>query len=103
MMSTDAVPAIAASPADEGRISVLEATLWKRLTDASDIAALAAPWIALQCGLIAGAARGLVAIVDKNETAHPAACWPEGLAPAELLPWRMRRSARRGVVQPGQA
>lgn len=104
MVSTDAAPAVAASPADEGRISVLEATLWKRLTDAPDIAALAAPWIALQCGLIAGASRGLVAVVDQNEAAHPAACWPEGDAPAELL--AVAHAAirqQRGVVQQGQA
>jgi RND family efflux transporter MFP subunit len=104
MVSTDAASAVAVASTDEGRISVLEATLWKRLTDAPDIATLAAPWIALQCGLIAGAARGLVAVVDKNETAHPAACWPEGLAPAELLAVAYAAiGQQRGVVQPGQA
>jgi RND family efflux transporter MFP subunit len=100
MASTDASPAVAAAPADDGRVAILEAALWKRLTDAPDLPALAAAWIALQCGLIAGAARGLVAFADEHEMPRPAACWPEGSVPQELLATaRAAIAQRRGVVQ----
>jgi RND family efflux transporter MFP subunit len=91
---------MAASPADEGRIAVLDAALWKRLTDAPDLAALASAWIALQCSLVGGAARGLVALTDSHDTARAIAFWPEGHPPVELLAAANEATAqRRGVAQ----
>ncbi|OAI27824.1 hypothetical protein A1351_12610 [Methylosinus sp. R-45379] len=63
---------------DEERVSVLEQALWKRLDDAADLDAVLAAWLALQCGMIASAFCGAIALRDHSGN-RKIASWPEGV------------------------
>src|SRR5579871_3056701 len=107
MASTDA-SAVSASIAGQGddaaRVSVLETALWRQLADATDLPTLASPWIALQCALIAGAERGIVALGSEGANVRPLAAWPEGTGSVGFLAAAAAAvDQRRGIVQQAPA
>jgi hypothetical protein len=60
-------------------VASLEPALWKRLTDAKDIGDVARAWLALQCQMIDGAARGIILLASGEPNRFEAAgSWPEG-------------------------
>jgi multidrug resistance efflux pump len=88
----------AAGPAS---VAALEPALWKRLTNAGSPAEMARAWLALQCQMIEGAARGIVLLAGQTPNSYEAAAsWPEGSgqsAPlAEIAELALRE--RRGVA-----
>lgn len=62
-------------------LAVLEPALWQRLTEAEASDDLARAWLALQCGMIAGAVRGVVRVATANGLRSLAA-WPDNGAEA---------------------
>lgn len=86
----------------EGRVSLLDQALWKRLTEATNPQAFAQAWLALQCRLISGAARGVVVLGDADEGSFaPAAYWPDekSIGPELSAVAEMALAERRGIVQ----
>jgi len=62
-----------------GSVSYLTPALWTRLLEASAPGELAHAWLALQCGMIEHAVRGVVALAASSaQSLAPAAYWPEG-------------------------
>ena len=85
-----------------GRVSLLDQALWKQLTEATNPQAFAQAWLALQCRLISGAARGVVILGDAEEGSFaPAAYWPDekSIGPELSAVAEMALAERRGVVQ----
>jgi multidrug efflux pump subunit AcrA (membrane-fusion protein) len=96
----DSAPDDAAKPFGS-TVASLEPALWKRLTDADNVADLARAWLALQCQMIDGANRGIVLLAAEAADSFDAvAFWPEGssrpAALAEAAELALRE--RRGVV-----
>jgi biotin carboxyl carrier protein len=87
---------------DDAPLTIVETALWRQLTDADDLKAFCQAWIALECGMIAGAARGIVTLT--SQPAEPFASWPEGRDNSDLLSTALIATAqRRGVVQKANA
>ena len=60
-------------------VASLEPALWRRLSDADSLSDMARGWLALQCQIIEGAARGVVLLADASPNSFEAAAfWPEG-------------------------
>jgi multidrug efflux pump subunit AcrA (membrane-fusion protein) len=104
MANSDTIPDSAPDGATKpfgSTVASLEPALWKRLTDAVNVADLARAWLALQCQMIDGANRGVVLLAAEAADSFDAvAFWPEGssrpAALAEAAELALRE--RRGVV-----
>ena len=96
-------PQSAAATAEQpAQVAPLEPALWKRLSEAADVASLARAWIALQCQAIEGATRGLVLLAGETRGQfEPVAYWPEGAPKAVALAGAAELAIRerRGVSQ----
>lgn len=83
---------------DDAPVSLLEAALWRQLAEADDFAQFCSAWIALQCGMMAGATHGLITLGDDKP--KPVAVWPEGSDDADMLAVAALAIAqKRGVIQ----
>jgi multidrug resistance efflux pump len=83
-------------------VSLLDQALWKRFAEATSAQAFAQTWLALQCRLIPGAARGVVVLGDADDGPFtPAAFWPDegSIGPELSAVAEMALSERRGMVQ----
>ena len=84
MAAAASEPAGAPSAADEADdvgapVASLEPALWRRLGDSQTLFEMAGAWLALQCQIIAGAARGVVLLAAAAPNSFQAvAFWPEG-------------------------
>ena len=96
----------AAGSPDPGRVSVLEQTLWKRLSAVDSLEQLAEPWLSLLGPMVPKALRGMV-VVPAGETGRfsQAAVWPAGEDVTPLLSAAVQHAIdeRRGAVQGGGA
>lgn len=91
-----------AKSAEKGRVSFLDQALWKRFNEARDPEAFADAWLALQCRMIPGAARGVVVLGEPDSGPFaPAAYWPDPEAGAPDLEAAadLAIAERRGVVR----
>jgi RND family efflux transporter MFP subunit len=87
---------------DDGRVSVLEQALWKRLDDAGDLQSLVDAWLVMQCGMIASATCGAVVIDAAPGARHRVVgAWPDGADALARLQSTLDLAIaqRRGVVQ----
>ena len=113
MAKSDTIPGSESDDATKqfsSTVASLEPALWKRLTDANNVADLARAWLALQCQMIDGASRGIVLLAAEAANNFDAvAFWPEGsnrppaLAEAAELALRERRGVVSGDTAPAEA
>jgi RND family efflux transporter MFP subunit len=85
-----------------GRVSFLEQALWQQFTEATAPEAFARAWLALQCTLIAGVARGVVVLGEPDSGPFaPVSYWPAtaGGNPGLAAVAELALKERRGVVQ----
>jgi hypothetical protein len=87
---------------DGGLVTVLDATLWERLSHSKDIDELATAWLALLCRSIDGARQGLLVLeTGEANVFNPVAGWPDGAGKAAVLgnTATLALKERRGVVR----
>lgn len=93
---------------ERARITYLTPALWSRLLDARTADEFSGAWLALQCGMIEHATRGLVALVRSDGSAlTPAAHWPEGRPATPALAAAAEAAVKQGEgvihAQPGDS
>lgn len=101
MQSEDADEA--SGPASTPSLAILAPALWKRLSEANTSEDLATAWLALQCSMVAGAARGIV-LVQSGAGLKLLSAWPEaGDQPADLRQAAEMAMAEKRAVARGAA
>lgn len=89
-----------------GQVSFLDQALWKQFNEAKTPEAFLRSWLALQCRLIAGTARGLVVLAEGDQGKFaPAAFWPDEDSVGQDFSSAIEAalSERRGIIQDGQS
>lgn len=92
----------AAGAADGGRLTYLDQALWKRLDSGPGEEPDLDAWLALQCGMIDGAAGGVLVLGPADVGPFkPVAQWPAGRAVSPLVSAAAETAVvrRRGIVQ----
>jgi RND family efflux transporter MFP subunit len=87
---------------DDGRLTYLDQALWKRLGGAPGEEPDLEAWLALQCGMVPGAAAGVLVLGAPDVGPfRPVAAWPAGRALGPVLSAAAEAAAvrRRPVVQ----
>jgi biotin carboxyl carrier protein len=87
---------------DEAPPALHETALWRKLADAGDLTDFCNAWITLECGMIAGATRGIVTLAGQPD--GPFAVWPAGADGNDLVDVAaIAVMQRKGVVQKVEA
>lgn len=80
--------------------AILEPALWQQLAEARTLGELVAAWLPLQCRMVPGASRAIVA-TSQNGALEAIGTWPEaGIPPGDLLKTaQLAREERRAVAR----